>query len=94
MRQRIWLFALRDIFSNLSGWPLRLRLISEAELVRIFIAGLQRPQFVGRKSIIIALEKWQSLRQPQPVPGVTAEKRWRPSRGFWRSCLPSAGATY
>ncbi|KJT34646.1 Putative virulence factor, partial [Salmonella enterica subsp. enterica serovar Heidelberg str. 607310-1] len=39
MRQRIWLFAFtRDIFSNENGWPLRLRLISEAELVQIFIA--------------------------------------------------------
>ncbi len=30
--------AHRDIFSNESGWPLRLCLISEAELVQIFIA--------------------------------------------------------
>ncbi|EEB8365092.1 virulence effector SrfC, partial [Salmonella enterica subsp. enterica serovar Typhi] len=42
------------------------------------------------KSIITSrLEKWQSLRQPQPVPGVTAEEV-ATIASFWRSCLPSA----
>lgn len=36
----------RDIFQT-SGWPLRLRLISEAELVQIFIARPARPPFVA-----------------------------------------------
>ncbi|MBZ5099628.1 virulence effector SrfC, partial [Salmonella enterica subsp. enterica serovar Typhimurium] len=66
----------RDIFSNESGWPLRLRLISEAELVQIFIAWTSSSPVCRQveKSIITSrLEKWQSLRQPQPVPGVTAE---------------------
>lgn len=60
----------RDIFSNESGWPLRLRLISEAELVQIFIAWTSSSPVCRQveKSIITSrLEKWQSLRQPQPV---------------------------
>ncbi|EBQ1235722.1 virulence effector SrfC, partial [Salmonella enterica] len=67
----------RDIFSNENGWPLRLRLISEAELVQIFIAWTSSSPVCRQveKSIITSrLEKWQSLRQPQPVPGVTAEE--------------------
>ncbi len=44
-----WLFAFtRDIF-NENSWPLRLRLISETELVQIFIARTSsRPTFVAR----------------------------------------------
>lgn len=82
----------RDIFSNESGWPLRLRLISEAELVQIFIAWTSASPVCRQveKSIITSrLEKWQSLRQPQPVPGVTAEEV-ATIASFWRSCLPSA----
>ncbi len=82
----------RDIFSNESGWPLRLRLISEAELVQIFIAWTSSSPVCRQveKSIITSrLEKWQSLRQPQPVPGVTAEEV-ATIASFWRSCLPSA----
>ncbi|SUH37402.1 putative virulence effector protein [Salmonella enterica subsp. enterica] len=82
----------RDIFSNENGWPLRLRLISEAELVQIFIAWTSSSPVCRQveKSIITSrLEKWQSLRQPQPVPGVTAEEV-ATIASFWRSCLPSA----
>ncbi|EDB3694730.1 virulence effector SrfC [Salmonella enterica subsp. diarizonae] len=82
----------RDVCSNESGWPLRLRLISEAELVQLFIAWTSSSSVCRQveKSIITSrLEKWQSLRQPQPVPGVTAEEVAAIAR-FWRSCLPSA----
>ncbi|MBA1879013.1 virulence effector SrfC, partial [Escherichia coli] len=77
----------RDIFSNENGWPLRLRLISEAELVQIFIAWTSASPVCRQveKSIITSrLEKWQSLRQPQPVPGVTAEEV-ATIASFWRS---------
>ncbi|EAZ4732769.1 virulence effector SrfC [Salmonella enterica subsp. arizonae] len=82
----------RDICSNESDWPLRLRLISEAELVQLFIAWTCSSSDCRQveKSIITSrLEKWQSLRQPQPVPGVTAEEVATIAR-FWRTCLPSA----
>ncbi len=78
-------------FSNEGGWPL-LRLISETELVRnLYCTDQLVPVCRGsEKSIITSrTEKWQSLRQPQPVPGVTAEEV-ATIASFWRSCLPSA----
>lgn len=82
----------RDVCLNESDWPLRLRLISEADLVQLFIAWTSSSPDCRQveKSIIVSrLEKWQSLRQPQPVPGVTAEEVAVIAR-FWRSCLPSS----
>lgn len=82
----------RDACANESDWPLRLRLIGEADLVQLFIAWTcSAPDYrqVEQSIITSRLEKWQSLRQPQPVPGVTAEEVATVAR-FWRSCLPSA----
>ncbi|SUX85715.1 virulence effector protein [Citrobacter koseri] len=63
-----------------SEWPLRLRLISEAELVQLFItwASASPDNRQVEKSIIeTRLEKWQALRQRQPVQGVTGRGRRR-----------------
>ncbi|ECG8591549.1 virulence effector SrfC [Salmonella enterica subsp. salamae] len=82
----------RDASSDDGDWPLRLRLIGEADLVQLFIAWTRSSPDCRQveKSIITSrLEKWQSLRQPQPVPGVTAEDVAAIAR-FWRACLPSA----
>ncbi len=76
MRQRIWLFALRATFSNENGWPLRLRPISEAELVQIFIAGPARPHFVARsKNPYHITHGEMAIASPTAArPGVTAEE--------------------
>ncbi|MBA3223985.1 virulence-associated effector SrfC [Salmonella bongori] len=82
----------RNVCSDDSDWPLRLRLLTEAELVQVFIARTcSSPDYrqVENSIILSRLEKWQSLRQPQPVPGVTAEEVAVIAR-FWRSCLPFA----
>lgn len=81
----------RDNVAIDSDWPLRLRLINEAELVQIFIAQAcaqpaHRP--VERSIIESRLEKWQTLRQHQPVPGVTPEDVAAIAH-FWRTCVPS-----
>lgn len=57
------------------AFPLRLKLISEAQLVQIFIAyACSLPQTQAPEKTIIAarLKKWRELRQPQPAPELTA----------------------
>lgn len=74
------------------NFPLRLRLISEAELVQIFIAHAQTlPDLrVVEKTVMESrLAKWRALRQPNPVPGITAEDVGAIAR-FWRSVVPSS----
>lgn len=74
-----------------SAWPLRLRLISEAELVQLFIAQFcSSPdnRQVEKAIIETRLEKWQALRQRHPVPGVSAQDVAAIAR-FWRSRVPS-----
>ncbi len=54
------------------AFPLRLRLVTEAELVQLFIARTTLdPQIraVDKSVIEARLEKWRVLRQPQSVPG-------------------------
>lgn len=73
-------------------WPLRLRLVSEAELVQIFIAlaSAQPDARQVEKAIIESrLEKWQSLRQPYTVQGVTAQEVATIAH-VWRSSVPAA----
>ncbi|WP_449555992.1 virulence factor SrfC family protein [Huaxiibacter chinensis] len=74
------------------AFPLRLRLVTEAELVQLFILRarhdpLIRP--VDRSVIETRLEKWRALRQSQGVPGMTAADVGAVSR-FWRSAVPGA----
>lgn len=74
------------------AFPLRLSLITEAELVQLFIArasveALIRPV---EKSVIEArVEKWRALRQPQGVPGITAQEVGAIAR-FWGNTVPGA----
>ncbi|WP_436859414.1 virulence factor SrfC family protein [Citrobacter tructae] len=73
-------------------WPLRLRLITEAELVQIFIAlAALQPEIRQVETSIIEsrLEKWQALRQPHPMSGVSTHDVVATAR-FWRSCVPSS----
>ena len=77
------------------AFPLRLALIGEAELVQLFIAHAgQRSSIRPPDSRLIAsrLRGWQSLRQPQPVPGITAAEVAAIAR-FWRDTLPTAYQT-
>lgn len=74
------------------AFPLRLRLISEAELVQLFILLARHDRTlrpVGRSVIEARLEKWRALRQSQNVPGMTAADVGAISR-FWRSAVPGA----
>lgn len=73
-------------------WPLRLRLLAEAELVQIFItmAHAQPACRQAEKAMIESrLEKWRSLRQRHPVPGVTAAEVATVAR-FCRQCRPAS----
>lgn len=73
------------------AFPLRLTLMSEAELTQLFISwAWQRGEMRPLDSQLIAsrLRSWQSLRQPQPVPGITATEIAAIAR-FWRDTLPS-----
>ena len=82
----------RDQSTPDDAFPLRLKLISEAELVQLFIThAWQRGDVRPPDSSVIAqrLRGWQSLRQPQPVPGLTATDIATISR-FWRDTLPTA----
>nr|WP_318381667.1 virulence factor SrfC family protein [uncultured Enterobacter sp.] len=74
------------------GFPLRLRILSEAELVQVFIAHAQNLadlRRVDRSVIEDRLTRWRALRQPQAVPGITAEEVGAIAR-FWRSVVPAA----
>lgn len=73
-------------------FPLRLRLISEAELVQLFIAHAQAQgdlRAVDRPVIEARLHAWKALRQPQSVPGLDAADVAAIAR-FWRSQVPAA----
>lgn len=73
-------------------WPLRLRLITEAELVQIFIAlACAQPEYRQVEKAIIEsrIEKWQSLRQLHPVQGVTAQEVATIAR-FWQRSIPAS----
>lgn len=77
------------------AFPLRLVLIGEAELVQLFIAhAWQRGDIRPPDSHLIAsrLRAWQSLRQPQQVPGLTASEVATIAR-FWRDILPTSYQT-
>ena len=74
------------------AFPLRLSLITEAELVQLFIARTTlHPQMraVDKAVIETRLEKWRGLRQPQGVPGITAQEVGAIAR-FWQCTIPTA----
>lgn len=74
------------------AFPLRLSLITEAELVQLFIARTTlHPQMraVDKAVIETRLEKWRGLRQPQGVPGITAQEVGAIAR-FWQCTIPAA----
>lgn len=74
------------------AFPLRIALVTEAELVQLFIARTTlHPQIRPvEKSVIEArLEQWRALRQPQSVPGMTAQDVAAVAR-FWQSMVPGA----
>lgn len=74
------------------GFPLRLHIISEAELVQIFIAhAWQQPglRAVDKSVIESRVARWRELRQPNAVPGITGEDIGAIAR-FWRSVAPSS----
>ncbi len=74
------------------AFPLRLSLVTEAELVQLFIARTTlHPQMraVDKAVIESRLEKWRGLRQPQSVPGITAQDVGAIAR-FWQSTVPAA----
>ena len=74
------------------AFPLRLSLVTEAELVQLFIARTTlHPQIraVDKAVIETRLEKWRGLRQPQGVPGITAQEVGAIAR-FWQSTVPGA----
>ena len=74
------------------AFPLRLRLISEAELVQLFIAhaaGEQDRHLVDRAVVEDRLSRWRGLRQPHPVAGITAEEVGAIA-AFWRTTVPAA----
>lgn len=73
------------------AFPLRLRIMREAELVQMFLAhalqqGTVRP--VAKSVIAVRLNAWQSLRQTQPVPGIHEEDVAAIAR-FWQECVPA-----
>lgn len=73
-------------------FPLRLGLISEAELVQLFIvhAGAQAAsRSVDRAVIEARLHSWRALRQPHSVPGLQASDVAAIAR-FWRGVVPSS----
>lgn len=73
------------------AFPLRLALISEAELVQLFIVHAReqihaRP--VERTVIEARLHTWRTLRQSQPVPGLNASDVAAIAH-FWRQHTPA-----
>ncbi|QMM53026.1 virulence effector SrfC [Enterobacter sp. RHB15-C17] len=74
------------------AFPLRLSLVTEAELVQLFIARTTLHTLIRpvEKSVIEArVEKWRALRQPQGVPGITAQEVATIAR-YWRSTVPAS----
>jgi len=73
------------------AFPLRLHLMSETELVQLFIAHALRQGAVRQvdKAVVAArLTAWQALRQAQPVPGVSREEVAVLAR-FWQGQVPT-----
>ena len=70
------------------AFPLRLSLITEAELVQLFITRATVPA-VDKAVIEARLEKWRALRQPQAVPGISAADVGSIAR-YWRDTVPAA----
>lgn len=70
------------------AFPLRLSLLTEAELVQVFLARATLPA-VDKSVIEARLEKWRALRQPQSVPGITAADVGTIAR-YWRDTVPAA----
>lgn len=74
------------------AFPLRLHIISEAELVQIFLAhAWQQPglRTVEKAVIESRVARWRELRQPNVVPGITQSDIGAIAR-FWRSVVPSS----
>ena len=74
------------------AFPLRLSLVTEAELVQLFIARTTLdPQIraVDKSVIEARLEKWRTLRQPHSVPGITAQEVATVAR-CWQTVVPGA----
>ncbi|MGS2872954.1 virulence factor SrfC family protein [Enterobacter huaxiensis] len=74
------------------AFPLRLSLVTEAELVQLFIARTTlHPQIrpVEKSVIETRLEKWRALRQPQGVPGIASQEVGAIAR-FWQHSVPVA----
>ncbi|MBZ0059660.1 MULTISPECIES: virulence factor SrfC family protein [unclassified Leclercia] len=70
------------------AFPLRLSLLSEAELVQVFLARATLPA-VDKSVIEARLEKWRALRQPQSVPGITPADVGTIAN-YWRDTVPAA----
>jgi hypothetical protein len=73
------------------AFPLRLRIMHEAELVQVFLAHALQQGAVRQvaKSVVTArLNAWQSLRQTQPVPGINEEDVASIAR-FWQEQVPA-----
>ncbi len=70
------------------AFPLRLSLLTEAELVQVFLARATLPA-VDKTVIEARLEKWRALRQPQSVPGITAADVGTIA-DYWRDTVPAA----
>lgn len=73
------------------AFPLRLRIMREAELVQVFLAHALQQGAVRQveKSVVAArLNAWQSLRQTQPVPGMNEEDVAAIAH-FWQSNVPA-----
>lgn len=73
------------------AFPLRLRLMSEAELVQVFLGhALQQHNVrpVAKATVAARLKSWQSLRQTQPVPGLS-EEDVAAVASFWQAYVPA-----
>lgn len=70
------------------AFPLRLSLLTEAELVQVFLARATLPA-VDKSVIEARLEKWRALRQPQSVPGITPADVGTIAH-YWRDTVPAA----
>ncbi len=73
------------------AFPLRLRIMREAELVQVFLAHAWQQGVVRQveKSVVAArLNAWQSLRQTQPVPGINEEDVAAIAH-FWQANMPA-----
>ncbi|MRS15814.1 virulence effector SrfC [Enterobacteriaceae bacterium RIT691] len=73
------------------AFPLRLRIMREAELVQVFMAHAQQQPGVHQVSNAVVsarLRAWHALRQSQPAPGVSEEDVATVAR-YWREMTPA-----